>query len=59
MTACNAFPRLMAERGQLVAALRTLLDLCPRMSDDDPIAPALADECRNVRALLRSLGEVE
>ena len=36
----------------LKAALRAFTDLCPRMSDDDPIAAALADACKDARALL-------
>lgn len=38
---------------ELVAAVREFLDLCPRMSEDDPIAPALVDACRKARSLLR------
>lgn len=44
--ACNALPALRR-------SLEAFLDLCPRMSEDDPIAPALADACRRARALLR------
>ncbi len=36
--------------------LRTLLlealDLMPRINDDDPIAPSLAEWCRQVRAVI-------
>lgn len=32
--------------------LRDALDLVPRISDDDPMAPALADWCRSARAAL-------
>ena len=39
----------------LEAALEAFLDLCPRMlvlSDDDPIAPAIAGACRVARVAL-------
>lgn len=36
----------------LVEALRESTDLVPRISGDDPMAPALADWLRNVRAVL-------
>lgn len=42
----------------LVAALAEFLDLCPRMSDDDPIAPALADACCIARAALAAAKEI-
>jgi hypothetical protein len=38
---------------QARALLADALDLAPRMSDDDPIAPALADWCWRARAALR------
>lgn len=39
----------------LVSSLEKLEDLCPRMSDDDPIAPAIADALREARAALRPI----
>ena len=38
---------------ELVSLIDEARDLCPRMSDDDPIAPALADWCRRARAALK------
>lgn len=38
------------------ALLLEALDLVPRMSDDDPMAPALADWCGRVRAALSESG---
>lgn len=35
------------------ALLREALDLVPRMSEDDPIAPALADWCYRARSMLK------
>ena len=43
---------LRAQNAALLAALREFIDLCPRMSDDDPIAPALADACNKARAAI-------
>lgn len=40
------------QRQQERALLVEALDLVPRMSDDDPIAPALADWCHKVRAAI-------
>lgn len=37
----------------LRALLVEALDLVPRISDDDPMAPALADWCRKVRATIQ------
>jgi hypothetical protein len=40
------------------ALLIEALDLVPRISDDEPMAPALAEWCRNARLLLaRARGE--
>jgi hypothetical protein len=50
-TPCEVLARCNAH-DDLLAALREFLDLCPRMSDDDPIAPALADACRSARAVI-------
>jgi hypothetical protein len=40
-------------RNPLAALVREALDLVPRMSDDDPIAPALAAWCTRARGLVR------
>ena len=39
--------------------LRDALDLVPRISGDDPMAPALADWCRQARAALRAAVQPE
>ena len=52
---CDATARLIAAAPELYAKLEEALDLVPRISDDDPIAPALADWCRAVRALLAKI----
>jgi len=49
---------MMTTEKALREALAVFLDLCPRMSDDDPIAPALADACKEARAAL-SLPETQ
>lgn len=43
--------RLITAAPAQFALLDEALDLVPRMSDDDPIAPALVDWCRRVRTL--------
>lgn len=45
-----------AAEGEMRALLGESLDLVPRMSDDDPIAPALADWCTRVRVALAKAG---
>lgn len=45
--------RLIAAAPDLLAALEEALDLVPRMSDNDPIAPALAEWCGNAREVLK------
>jgi hypothetical protein len=45
--------KLERQLTQARALLADALDLAPRMSDDDPIAPALADWCWRARAALR------
>ena len=44
--------KLEQDNARLREVLAVLLDLCPRMSDDDPVAPAIADACRVARAAL-------
>lgn len=44
--------RLERLNAELIEVLRELDDLCPRMSDDDPIAPAIADALRRARAAI-------
>lgn len=44
---------LDAHKAEITELLDDALDLIPRMSDDDPIAPALADWCKKARALVR------
>lgn len=44
--------KLMAAAPTQHELLVEALDLVPRMRDDDPIAPALADWCRKVRAAI-------
>lgn len=54
--AANA--RLIAAAPDLVEALKLFEDLCPRVSDDDPIAPALADAVKQARdALAKAEGK--
>lgn len=48
-------PLYDAPAPQMLKALEESLDLVPRISDDDPMAPALAEWCRGVRALLESM----
>lgn len=43
---------LTRQRDEMSETLRDFIDLCPRVNDDDPIAPALADTCRKARAAL-------
>jgi hypothetical protein len=45
---------LYAEPPRSTALLTEALDLVPRISDDDPMAPALAEWCGKVRAALRA-----
>jgi len=47
---------LIARAPDLLELLLEALDLVPRMSDDDPMAPALADWCGRVRAALSESG---
>lgn len=49
--------RLEEGAPQMQALLTEALDLVPRVSDDDPMAPALAEWCRRARALLHEIGE--
>lgn len=49
--------RLEEGAPQMQALLTEALDLAPRVSDDDPMAPALAEWCRRARALLHEIGE--
>lgn len=51
----QANARLIAEAPAQHGMLVEALDLVPRISDDDPMAPALAEWCRNVRALLAKI----
>jgi len=44
--ACNS-------HAALVAAAEKFLDLCPRMNEDDPVAPALFDACEQALAALK------
>lgn len=37
----------------LVAVTEKFLDLCPRMNEDDPVAPALFDACEQAMAALK------
>ena len=53
MTIANA--RAIAEIPNLIEALREFLDLCPRVSDDDPIASALANQCRYAKLILKRI----
>lgn len=46
------YARLDAENRELRGTLSEAMDLVPRISDDDPMAPALAEWCRGVRAAL-------
>lgn len=56
--AANAYPRLMAERAELVAALREVLPLAERVTfgSHDNYAPS--DSVIHARALLAKLGAV-
>ena len=49
--AAQAIRSLPARSGR-EELLREFLDLVPRMSDDDPIAPALAELCKRTKAAL-------
>lgn len=49
-----AKPLLMAAP-ELVTLIVNALDLAPRMNDDDPIAPALAEWCTQARAILERI----
>lgn len=48
----RANARLMASAPEQHNLLNEALDLVPRMSEDDPIAPALAEWCQRVRAVV-------
>ena len=51
----EANARAIAEIPNLIEALREFLDLCPRVSDDDPIASALANQCRYAKLILKRI----
>lgn len=55
----NYHARLRSEAADALEAardaLRDFCDLCPRMNDDDPIAPALRETCDIARAVLAHL----
>lgn len=55
--AYEAKRRLEEGAPQMQALLTEALDLAPRVSDDDPMAPALTEWCRRARALLHEIGE--
>lgn len=42
----------------LLAVVEELADLCPRMSDDDPAAPAIADAIKRARTIIKSGGKL-
>lgn len=48
----TADARLIAAAPEQHALLTEALDLVPRISEDDPMAPALAEWCRSVRAIV-------
>ena len=50
--AAYANARLIATAPDQNALLVEALDLVPRISDDDPMAPALAEWCRKVKSVL-------
>jgi hypothetical protein len=49
----EANARLIAAAPEQNALLVEALDLVPRISEDDPITPALAEWCRRVRAVIQ------
>ena len=54
----KANARLIAAAPEQHDLLIEALDLVPRMSDDDPIAPALAEWCRKARTVIaKATGE--
>ena len=46
---------LEQDRAELIAGLTEALDLVPRISDDDPMAPALAQWCRGAKTVLERM----
>ena len=46
---------LERDRAELIAGLTEALDLVPRISDDDPMAPALAQWCRGAKTVLERM----
>ena len=47
--------QLERDRAELIAGLTEALDLVPRISDDDPMAPALAQWCRGAQTVLERM----
>ena len=47
--------RAIAEVPNLIEALKEFIDLCPRMSENDPIASALANQCKYAKLILKRI----
>ncbi len=47
--------RAIAEVPNLIEAIREFIDLCPRMSESDPIASALANQCQYAKLILKRI----
>lgn len=48
----EADARLIAESPAMLASLTEAIDLVPRISEDDPMSPALAEWCRGIKAIV-------
>ena len=60
VAACNAYPRLLAERAELVAALRTVAPIIERFAAEaDPQNSVLDQRRDDLRALLRRIEGAE
>jgi len=51
----EANARAIAEVPNLIEALKEFIDLCPRMSENDPIASALANQCQYAKLILKRI----
>ena len=51
----EANARAIAEVPNLIEAIREFLNFCPRVSENDPIASALANQCQYAKLILKRI----